>query len=123
MRVVLSVCGGSSREDAALVCVLVGAARCALEYAFYLPSEDTLVVPHNFQGLFPSVVVRFRLRVGRRAVRTEEWMSMRVLTKKMCVCVCVFQDLEDVFQKYPEDLQHMSDHIPAHMPCSKVPPK
>lgn len=92
MRVVLSVCGGCSREDAALVCVLVRAALCVLEYAFYLPSEDILVVPHNFKGLFASVngmMVRFRLRVGRLAVRTEECMSMRVLTKKMCVCVCV----------------------------------
>lgn len=45
---------------------------------------------------------------------------MTVLTKTN---VCVFQVREDKYQKYLEGLQHMSDHIPAHMPQSKVPPK
>ncbi|XP_003976041.1 SKA complex subunit 1 [Takifugu rubripes] len=31
------------------------------------------------------------------------------------------KDLEATFQKYLEDLQHMNDHIPAHMPGSQPP--
>lgn len=43
----------------------------------------------------------------------------RVLTEVQ-MGLCVFQDLEATFQKYLEDLQHMNDHIPAHMPWSRA---
>lgn len=35
----------------------------------------------------------------------------------------VFQDLEGTFQRCLGDIQHMSNHTPAHMPWSKPSPR
>lgn len=52
-----------------------------------------------------------------------ETFFLNDLKHTWCWSMFVFQELEEAFRKDLEDVQHIKDNIPAHMPMKKVPVK